>query len=102
MKQLRISSSGELYEGNAPRRRNRPHVYQILKTNYNHETGSVYNTYCIQDYNSKVLIYFVEVCPVDDFEWVVGARALGKKHLNLKDCRDIIKSLLDCESEKNF
>lgn len=80
--------------GNPIRRRNRPYIYQIIKTNYNNKNGDIINTYCIQQFNSKTLQYFIEVCPKDNFEYVIRAEDLGKKHLNFKDCRDIVKELL--------
>lgn len=95
MKELRIRKSNRtLYYGNAPRRR-RARVYQILKTNYNHETGDIINTYCIQRHNSKTLDYFVEVCPTDEFEYTISA-------VNLKECRDIVKDLLKNKPKNIF
>lgn len=81
--------------GNPTIRKNRPFIYQVLKTNYNHLNGDVINTYCIQNFNSKTLIYFVEVCPKDKFEYIIGAEDRGKKNLSLKDCRDIVKEVIE-------
>lgn len=90
---MTIMEDGTVKFGNPTRRKNRPFIYQILKTNYNHENGDVIKTCCVQKFNSKTLQYFVEVCMRDGFEYVVGAKEQGKKNLNLKDCRDIVKSL---------
>jgi hypothetical protein len=89
-----IMEDGIIKFGNPARRKNRPFVYQILKTNYNHLNGDVINTYCIQKINSKTLQYFVEVCPKDGFEYIIGAEDIGKKNLSLKDCRDIVEEVL--------
>lgn len=85
--------NGRIDFGN-PIRRKRRRIYQIIKTNYNHKNGDIINTYCIQRFNSKSLDYFIEVNPKDDFEYTIGADALGKKFLNLRDCRNIVNKLL--------
>lgn len=90
-----IMKDGTIKFGNPTRRKNRPFIYQIIKTNYNHKNGDIINTYCIQQFNSKTLQYFVEVCPKDNFEYVIRAEDLGKRNLNLKDCRNIVKELLN-------
>lgn len=76
-----------------PKRRNRKRIYSVLKTNYGKD-GTVYNTYCVQRFNSKTLDYFVEVCKKDSFEKVITTQSLNRKRpLNMKDCRDIINGL---------
>lgn len=79
---------------NPPRRMNKPFIYQVLKTNYNHTNGDIINTCCVQAFESKTLKYFIEVCPKNNYEYIITAEDLGKKNLNLKDCRDIVKNLL--------
>lgn len=96
---MTIMKDGTVKFGNPTRRKNRPFIYQILKTNYNHENGDVINTYCVQKFNSKTLQYFIEVCPRDGFEYVMCSYK-GKKNLNLKDCRDIVKELLQIKTIK--
>lgn len=90
-----IMKDGTIKFGNPTRRKNRPFIYQIIKTNYNHKNGDIINTYCIQQFNSKTLQYLVEVCPKYNFEYVIRAEDLGKRNLNLKDCRNIVKELLN-------
>lgn len=78
-----------------PKIRNRKRIYNILKTNYGKD-GTIYNTYCVQKFNSKTLDYFVEVCKKDEFEKVITTETLGRKRkLTMKDCRDIIKLLME-------
>lgn len=78
-----------------PKIRNRKRIYKILKTNYGKD-GKIYNTYCVQKFNSKTLDYFVEIIRKGEFEKVITTQSLKrKKQLNLKDCRDIINLLME-------
>lgn len=90
---LKLKEDGSIDFGN-PTRRNRPFVYQVIKSNYNDKTEEIYNTYCVQNPRTKSIDYFIEVCPKGKEEYLILPSHFGKKYFSLRDCRYIIKKLI--------